>query len=55
MDTQTKETRATVRVTAMVEPSLADRLTQAAFRNERSIAAEVRVALRDHLLREYER
>lgn len=56
MDTlTTREPEATVRVTAMVEPSIAERLVAQAFRNDRSIAAEIRVALRAYLRTERDR
>lgn len=53
MDTETKEpARPAVKVSAYVESSLAARLAAQAFHNDRSIAAEVRVALRDYLRKE---
>ena len=36
-------------ISVIVEPTLRDQLAQAAAANERSLGAEVRVALREHL------
>jgi len=38
-------------ISVIVEPKLRDQLAQAAAANERSVGAEVRVALREHLER----
>jgi hypothetical protein len=45
---QTQE-HPTARVTSFVEPTLAERIAESARVNERTISAEVRLILRQHL------
>jgi len=45
----TEEQHPTARLTAFVEPTLADRIERAARSNERSVSAEIRLILRQAL------